>query len=224
MPPATERVFALKNVRIFYKKTGRMKFVSHLDMNRFMSRLIARAKIPVWYTEGFNQRIYINFALPLSLGFEGLYEIMDIRLSDDSYDAEECLKRLNAASCEGIEFISIAEPVKKVCEIGFAEFSIESPQLCGEVAAELCKFLNRPSVICTKSGKKGKLKEIDIIPKIKSLSVNGNVLNICLTAGNEDNLNPSLVISEFFAQTDIPPFFYTVTRTAIFDRDGNLFV
>ena len=83
----------MKNVRLFYSKTGRMKFVSHLDMTRFMSRLIAKSKIPVWYTEGFNQHIYMNFALPLSLGYEGLYEVMDFRLNDDSYPLEECLKK-----------------------------------------------------------------------------------------------------------------------------------
>ncbi|MFQ8954123.1 MAG: DUF2344 domain-containing protein [Oscillospiraceae bacterium] len=37
------RASALKNVRIFYTKTDRMKFVSHLDMNRLMSRIIMRA-------------------------------------------------------------------------------------------------------------------------------------------------------------------------------------
>ena len=67
----------MRNVRIFYKKIGRMKFISHLDMTRFMSRLISKSKIPVWYTEGFNRHIYMNFAVPLSLGFEGLYEILE---------------------------------------------------------------------------------------------------------------------------------------------------
>ena len=65
----------MKTVRVFFKKLGRMKFISHLDMTRFMSRLITKANIPVWYTEGFNQHLYMNFAVPLSLGFEGLYEV-----------------------------------------------------------------------------------------------------------------------------------------------------
>ena len=49
-------------------------------MNRFMSRLITRAKLPVWYTEGFNQHVYMNFAVPLSLGYEGHYEILEISI------------------------------------------------------------------------------------------------------------------------------------------------
>ena len=49
------RVFALRNVRVFYAKRGRMKYVSHLDMNRYMVRLFKVANIPAWYTEGFSK-------------------------------------------------------------------------------------------------------------------------------------------------------------------------
>ena len=84
----------MKNVRIYFKKTDRMKFVSHLDMTRVMSRLIKKSGIPIWYTEGFNKHIYMNFALPLSLGFEGFGEIMDIRLVDDEYKNENVLNNL----------------------------------------------------------------------------------------------------------------------------------
>ena len=57
----------MRNVRVFFTKHGRMKFASHLDMNRLMTRLIRLSNIPIWYTEGFNQHPYITFALPLSL-------------------------------------------------------------------------------------------------------------------------------------------------------------
>ena len=76
----------MKNVRIFYRKKGRMKFVSHLDMNRFMSRIINKAKVPVWFTEGFNRHLYLNLAVPLSLGYEGLYEGMDVKTEDENCD------------------------------------------------------------------------------------------------------------------------------------------
>ena len=67
---ASGKEFAMRNVRLFYKKLGNMKFVSHLDMSRFIIKVIRMSKIPVWYSEGFNPHPYITFALPLSLGFE----------------------------------------------------------------------------------------------------------------------------------------------------------
>ena len=99
------RVFVLRSVRVFYEKKGRMKFISHLDMTRFMSRLITKSKIPVWYTEGFNRHVYMNFAVPLSLGFEGLYEILEFRIIDENFSNEDCLNALKSVSVEGIEFV-----------------------------------------------------------------------------------------------------------------------
>ena len=73
----------MKSVRIFYTKLGRMKFVSHLDMNRLMIRVIRKSGIPVWYTEGFNPHPYYSFALALSLGFESSCEILDFNLNEE---------------------------------------------------------------------------------------------------------------------------------------------
>ena len=67
--------------RVFYTKTGRLKYISHLDVNRLMQRALKRSGLPVWYSEGFNPHIYITFALPLALGLESRYEIMDFRLT-----------------------------------------------------------------------------------------------------------------------------------------------
>ena len=198
-----------------------MKFVSHLDMTRFMSRLIKKANIPVWYTEGFNQHLYMNFAVPLSLGFEGLYEVMDFRLIDDNYSLEKCLSELNAVCPPDISFFHIAEPKSASKDIGFAEFKIEFENTSKVFTDKLTEFLKRDSIICQKTGKKGKIKEIDIIPKIKGFDINENCLTICLVAGSEDNLNPTLVMDTFFEQTNTPPLYYTVTRTLILDKNGN---
>ncbi len=200
-----------------------MKFISHLDMNRFMSRLIVKSKIPIWYTEGFNQHIYMSFAVPLSLGFEGLYEVMDIRLTDDDYSLEACIEALNSVSVPDVEFIKAAEPIKQSKDIGFAEFKLCFEAITDSEKQALTEFLHRDSVICQKIGKHKKVKEIDIIPKIKDFSLKDNTLTLCLAAGSEDNLNPSLVMSAFFDKTSTEPIFYSVTRTLILDKDGKPF-
>lgn len=218
-----ERVFAMKNVRIYYKKLDRMKFVSHLDMTRFMSRVITRSKIPVWYTEGFNQHIYMNFALPLSLGFESECEIVDIRLTDDSFELGEVLKALSSVSIDGVEFTDVKEPVLPTKEIGFSVFELKVDGMNEEVKAALCDFLSWDAILCEKVGKKGKVKQIDLIPKIRNWSLSEDSLTLTLVAGSEDNLNPSLVLSTFFEQTNTAPLDYSVTRTAILDKNGNDF-
>ncbi len=51
----------MREVRLRFSKTGRLKYISHLDINRAMSRALKRAQIPLWYTEGFNPHPYITF-------------------------------------------------------------------------------------------------------------------------------------------------------------------
>ena len=212
----------MKTVRIFYRKKGRMKFISHLDMTRFMARLVKKSKIPVWYTEGFNQHIYLNFALPLSLGFESEYEILELRLIDDEYPLDKCLEALQNVSVLDIEFLKVAEPQMNMKDICFAEYVLELPD--STLNEALNEFLTKDSIICEKKGKKGKLKEIDLIPKIKSFSFGDNKLTLTLAAGNNDTLNPTLIMDTFFKQTEISAVYIKVTRTKILNGQGELFL
>ena len=214
----------MKNVRIFYTKTGRMKFVSHLDMNRLMTRVIRKAGIPVWYTEGFNRHIYINYAVPLSLGFEGVYEIMDIRLTDDNFSFEQTLERLNAAAPEGIEFLRADTPVLPTKDIFFAEYELTFDPENAPLYKKLRGFLSKESVICQKKDKKGRLKEFDIIPKIKRADISDEKALLVLSAGNEGNLNPSLVLNAFFEDTGTPPVFCKIKRIMLYDKELKIFV
>lgn len=207
----------MKNVRIFYKKLGSMKFVSHLDMNRFMSRIIAKAKIPVWYTEGFNQHIYMNFALPLSLGYEGYYEIVDIRLTDENFTCENCIEALRKVTPPDIEFVSATEGEMPMKTIGFAKYELAFENFAFKDS--LIDFLKQESILSTKKGKKGKVKVIDLIPKIKGFSADDTGIALVLVAGSEDNLNPALIMDTFFEQKGIIPGFYTVKRTMIYNKD-----
>ena len=196
-----------------------MKFVSHLDMNRLMIRVIRKSGIPVWYTEGFNRHIYINYAVPLSLGFEGVYEVMDIRLTYDDFSFEETIDRLNAAAPEDIEFLRAEAPVLPTVDIAFAEYELTFDPENAHLYEKLKEFLSKESVICQKKDKKGRIKEFDIIPKIKSAEFKDGKALLVLSAGNEGNLNPSLVLSKFFEETGIAPAFCSVKRLMLFDKD-----
>lgn len=222
----SERVFALKNVRLLYTKKGRLRFVSHLDMNRFMSRVIKKSRLPIWYTEGFNPHPYITFALPLSLGFESDYEILDIRLTDDDFDISTIPPLLNGIGGEYIEFYEVFEPKLKVGNIGFSSYLITFDD-GGEIAKDLSDFLKEKSIICTKKTKKGGIKEIDIAPKLTSVKLeqkdNKTNLSLTLPAGGEENLNPELLLAAFYDTFPDKYYCYNVLRTAVLDKERKLF-
>lgn len=210
----------MRNVRVFYKKFGPLRFASHLDMNRYMQRLVRRAGLPIWYTEGFNPHPYMTFALPLSLGFESAYEIMDIRLEDGCTDAE-ALAALQKESCAGLEFFKVAAPVMKPGAIAYAQYEI---LLDTDDATGLAAFLAQESIPVQKKNKKGKLCDVDIAPRIKSCTLEpaGQQTRMLLTcnAGN-DNLNPVLLLEAAF--TRVGQISYTVNRRALYTADGNIF-
>ena len=220
------KAFVLKSVRLIFTKKGRAKFVSHLDMNRLMIRLIRKSRLDIWYTEGFNPHPYITFALPLPLGFESNYEIMDIRVMDDDYDISVIPEKLNAVCPEYIRFEKAVEPVKKVGSIAFASYDILFDDN-GEMLDDINAFLSKPSILAQKKTKKGDFKTIDLAQKLKKYEVSesgGNtLLKIILPAGSEDNVNPSLLLEAFYGENAERYYCFNVTRNDIFDANLNRF-
>ena len=70
-----------KAVRLKFCKIGKLQYISHLDLQRTFNRILVRACIPVWYTQGFNPHIKLVFSTPLSVGSESLCEYLDIKLA-----------------------------------------------------------------------------------------------------------------------------------------------
>ena len=223
-----ERVFALKNVRLFFKKGGPLRFVSHLDMNRVMTRVLRLSKVPVWYTEGFNPHPYITFALPLSLGFSSDYEVMDFRLDDDSFDMLKAKQMIADACPDGIEVIALKEPKLKAGKIAFATFDITFLSEANATLKTLKEFLSAKEIIVSKTTKKGGVKEIDLAKKLGPFTLGGDennpkILSLTLPAGGEDNVNPKLLIDAYIGVTGGKRDFYKINRTSLLTADLNKF-
>ncbi len=200
----------MKNVRVFYNKSGDLKYISHLDMNRVFTRIVKRSGIPIWYTEGFNPHPKLNFALPLSLGFESVSEIVDIRLEDDNYACETVFEKLRAVMPVGLEVKAVCEPKMKVSEVSFASFDLVLGELC-----DFTEFFSQDCIIVDKRTKSG-TKPTDIKPMINSCNLNGCNLTLVLAAG-EPNLNPTLVIDAAEKFYNKPICIKSVVRTGVYN-------
>lgn len=214
------RVFALKNIRVFFSKTGTLRFVSHLDMNRFFTRILRKSGLPIWYTEGFNPHPYLTFALPLSLGFESQYEILDFRLVDDTVTFETVKEKLSAVLPRYIKIIRVDEPVMKVGKISSAGFDIS---FTDEAEAKgFYDFLNSGNVVIEKKNKKGEIKVDEVSSKIGERKLEGSSVSLILPAGN-DNINPSLIVASYAEKTG-KQISVSYTRTAVYGENQKLFV
>ncbi len=204
------------NTRVFFSKTDRAKYISHLDLYRVFQRAIVKSKLPVWYTEGFNPRLYIQFMLPLSLGQEGLREAADFRLTED-VAPEEVTERLNAALPLDLRITETSVPVMKNTDIAEAEYEIEA-ELDRE---KFTQFAESEHIFVEKKTKKG-VAEIDLKPHVKNLEI-GDKIRVRLPAGNEFNINPALLFEAFEKQTGEKIKRLKITRTNIFAQNGEIF-
>ena len=73
-------------VRISFEKKNEASYISLLDLQRVMQRVLKRSGLPVWHTLGFNPHIYMTFACPLSLGQESECECVDVKTEAEAPD------------------------------------------------------------------------------------------------------------------------------------------
>ncbi len=193
----------MRCVRVWFKKMGMSRYVSHLDLMRAMTRSVRRAEVPLWYTEGYNPHPYLTFALPLSLGMESLYESMDIRIEGDITNAE-IFDLLKGSMPPGIEIVSVDDPVDDPKKIAFGEFDLlfdcENPE---KLVAHIEKMLSGEELIVQKMGKQGRrkvLKDINLLEYLHSHSIsfssNRVKLTVVFPAGSTTNINPTLLSDE----------------------------
>lgn len=216
------------NLRAVFEKSGRAVFISHLDLLRTMQRAIKRSKIPVWYSQGFNPHIYLNFPLALSLGVTSRTEFMDFAVTEPC-DKELLVEKLNKSMPEGLKILSISEPIFANKEIGFAEYLIEfkSNTSPSEMLTELEKMMAMEVIEIDKRSKSKGTVKIDIKPHLNVLGteIDENVLtvNVRLPAGLALNINSNVFVDTFSDLSKIEFTHVCVERTKILCINGENF-
>ncbi|MGX8702677.1 TIGR03936 family radical SAM-associated protein [Caproiciproducens sp.] len=218
----------MKNVRVWFKKIGTARYISHLDLNRCMLRAIHKAKLPLWYTQGYNPHAFITFALPLSLGIGGERESMDIRLDDDDLTREELIEKLNSALPNDIPVFDVTEPVMKPGQIAYASYLMEletqgrSPE---ETAAAIRELFNRETVVVPKHTKNGMI-DLDLRPYLDRTVVaardDGVEISAMLPAGSTMNVNPSL-LCDTMKKYLLLDLYSDIRRINLYDADFKIF-
>lgn len=216
------------NIRVFYHKKSRAKYISHLDITRCMQRALKRANLPVWYTEGFNPHIYLTFALPLALGYESECESMDLRLMT-FVEFDEVKESLNRALPPDIRVTKVALQKNKpeVIKTALYDVTLTNPALKGQDLKDcLDNLFSYETIDVVKRTKKGN-KTIDIKPDIhiNSVEVFDHSIKISMTAsaGIDKNINPNLMTDEMIGKYNLEGTQTEVMRLAVYDADGNEF-
>ena len=216
----------MREVRLRFSKTDRLKYISHLDINRAMARALKRAEIPLWYTEGFNPHPYMSFSLPLSLGVESLCESVDLRIVGDITN-DEIKSRLNSVLPDGLKIIDVYDDFRDNSEIVYSDYVYKFEFKDNQTAFKKIKaVLESDEILALKKGKQGRkrvMKETNIKSFIDkySISIRGDVivLNVRLLAGPQKNLNPSLLFDTIIRLIDMDFEWKSISRISLLDKD-----
>lgn len=94
---------------IKYSKAGAMRYISHIDLLRHMTRILRRAEIRPEFSKGFNPHMLLYFSPPLALGLESEAEYLTV-VTNESYS--DAVERFNMAAPNGLRAIKAAEVAK----------------------------------------------------------------------------------------------------------------
>lgn len=216
----------MQEVRLRFAKTGRLKYISHLDINRAMARALKRAEIPLWYTEGFNPHPYMNFSLPLSLGVESLCESVDIRLIDN-ISCSEIKSRMNKVLPDDLKIVDVYDNFRNSADIVYSDYVYKFQFDDNETAFEkIQSVLSADEILALKKGKQGRkrvFKETDIKAFINKYNISIRddliILNVRLLAGQDKNLNPSLLFDTIIRLIDMDFIWKSISRISLLDKD-----
>ena len=173
-------------IRLRFSKTGAMRYLSHLEMITLFSRAVARARVPIRFSQGFHPHPKFSFATALSVGVESYAEYMDMEVAT-GFGAERVRDELNRVLPKGVNILESAEiplraPSLSVIIRGFRYRVTLPSSLCLNLAEGLQHFLACDSVICRRD-KKGRTTEFDLRREVAELAAEGRVLHMVVGRG-----------------------------------------
>jgi hypothetical protein len=107
-------------MRLQFRKTGSIRYTSHLDTVRLFQKCFLASGFPVSFSQGFHPHPRMSFGPPLRTGWEGLDEYLDVYLEKP---AEEGAARCNPFLPGGM------------CITGHSIVPVDSPKLPEDIVA-----------------------------------------------------------------------------------------
>ncbi len=209
-------------IRVKFSKTGRLKYIGHLDVMRFFQKAIRRAKLDVSYSEGFSPHMLMSFAQPLGVGLtsEGEYFDLDLKTAVSSADMSSLLNAQMPPEIRVLKIVKIPEDKANKCMSLVTAAGYEIHLETGNIATykdAFEAFLGSNEITVLKKTKKSETLT-DIKPFVLGHSFREDSLLLILSAGSVNNLKPSLLLEAFFTSQgiDAAALKFAIHRTELY--------
>ena len=208
---------------IRFGKQPRLRFISHLDLQRFFQRAVNRTGLPIAYTQGFNPHPVMSFGSALALGWTSEYEVIDIKLSAPMgrKRTEDAVRAALPADLPVYEvrMIDDRHPAPMAL-VRMADYIVRPEgEGASEILGQIPAFMARDEVVATKKTKSGE-KQINARPLVVSMeSVEGG-FSARLMLTESQSIKPDLLAGLLAGMAGVEVSEIGVHRVALLGEDG----
>jgi radical SAM-linked protein len=210
-------------LRVTYGKTGRLRFLSHLEVARACERSVRRAGLEYAVTQGFNPRMKLAFGPALPVGTAGLAEVYDVWLKRFVAPGE-VLDRLRASTPEGLSPVRARYAGEREASVAaaltLADYEVEfgHPDRGPGRLAEAIGDVVSSGVL--EMEHKGALKVYDLavcLPEgVRVREENGrSIASLTVRMGAQGSLRPDALLREALRRAGMDDESMSVTRTGL---------
>jgi radical SAM-linked protein len=164
-------------IRVRYAKTGKLRFVSAIDLGRLWERALRKAQLPIAYSEGFSPHPKVSFPDALPLGYASTGEYAELTFAAP-VAIEHAVKALNAAFPEGLEVLAAVEVADgaprlskwlkaSLWDVDYAD-SVDADRL-----AEAAQAVLALDAVVVDRARKDEVVQVDARPAVGALSAAG---------------------------------------------------
>jgi len=212
-------------LRVCYRKTGRLRHLSHLETVRACERAARRAGLPYAVTQGFAQRMRIAFGPALPVGTAGEREYFDLWLTR-FVPAEQALALLRNASVEELgayagAYVPASErSLGALLEVAQYDVSVEGGIPQEEIEHSLEDLLRVGTLSVEHKDKTKVFNLAEVLPKRPEVRCEGDriVTRVTVRMGEQGSLRPDALVTAAVGR----PVRLMVTRTDLLIDDGGV--
>jgi radical SAM family uncharacterized protein/radical SAM-linked protein len=173
-------------IRLRFRKTGAMRFLSHLELLNLFIRAVGRSRIPIRFSQGFHPHPKFSFATALSVGVESWAEYMDMEIAA-GFGADRVREQLNAVLPPSMEIMEAreiplqAESLSVI--IAAVRYRITLPDSDSVDLPLLAEQFLKLETFPYRREKRGKILELDLRHELVELKADGNILEMIISRG-----------------------------------------
>ena len=212
---------------IRFGKNPRLRFISHLDLQRFFQRALNRTGLPIAWSQGFNPHPVLSFGSALAVGWTSEYEVIDVKLAAPMGRGrtEELMR---AALPEDLPVLEVRMTDDRhpapMAMVRASEYRIDVPvDAVKPIHEAMCRFEASDCVMAVRKTKSGE-KEINIRPLALSMEPADTGLTARLSLTEKDTLKPDLLLATLAHMAGIEMPEARIHRTLLLglDEQGTL--